>query len=157
MPATPDSRSRPETILAFDFGLRRIGVAVGQTVTGSATPLGVVPNGETGPDWAQIGHFVAEWKPAQLVVGMPLAADGSQGAIGAGVEAFIQQLERFSLPVAAVDERYSSVEAGEKLIAARRLGLRGRIGKEAIDSAAAALIAERWLRQRDEKSAVDSE
>lgn len=157
MPATPDSRSRPETILAFDFGLRRIGVAVGQTVTGSATPLGVVPSGEAGPDWARIGRFVAEWKPAQLVVGMPLAADGSQSAIGAGVEAFMRELERFTLPVTAVDERYSSVEAGEKLIAARRLGLRGRVGKEAIDAAAAALIAERWLRQRDEKSAVDSE
>lgn len=157
MPATPDSRSRPETILAFDFGLRRIGIAVGQTVTGSATPLGVVRNGEAGPDWPRIDRFVAEWKPARLVVGMPLAADGSQSALGAGVENFTRGLERFSLPVTAVDERYSSIEAGEKLIAARRFGLRGRIGREAVDSAAAALIAERWLRWHGENSPADSE
>ncbi len=157
MPATPDSRSPPETILAFDFGLRRIGIAVGQTVTGSATPLGVVTNSETGPDWPRIRGLIEDWKPARLVVGMPLAADGSPGAIGARAADFMRALERYSLPVTAIDERYSSLEAGEQLIAARRLGLRGRIDREAVDSTAAALIAERWLRQRDEKSTVDSE
>jgi putative holliday junction resolvase len=157
MPATPDRNSRAETILAFDFGLRRIGVAVGQTVTGSATPLGVVGNGTAGPDWRRIDRLVQEWKPARLVVGMPLAEDGLRSAIGAQVSAFMRDLERFSLPVTAIDERYSSLEAAEKLVAVRRLGLRGRIGREAIDAAAAALIAERWLRQRDEESAVDSE
>lgn len=156
MPATPEN-SRPETILAFDFGLRRIGVAVGQTVTGSATPLGVVTNSEAGPDWPRIRRLIEDWKPARLVVGMPVAADGSPGAIGGRVDAFMRRLERYSLPVAAIDERYSSLEAGEQLVAARRLGLRGRIDREAVDSAAAALIAERWLRQCDEKSAVDSE
>ena len=135
MPATPDS-SGHETILAFDFGLRRIGVAVGQTVTGSASPLGVVSNGMEGPDWNRIEQLIKEWGAARLVV----------SDISALAEKFVAELDRFSLPVATIDERYSSAEAEQALIAARKHGTRGRISREAIDAAAASLIAERWLR-----------
>jgi putative Holliday junction resolvase len=136
----------PETILAFDFGLRRIGVAVGQQVTDSASPLGIVRNDENGPDWAGIGNFIREWRPARLIVGMPSHADGSTSEIATVVRSFIGELGRFDLPIEAVDERYSSVEAEVRLKAQRTEGLRGRIRKEMIDAAAAVLIAERWLK-----------
>lgn len=139
MPATP------ETILAFDFGLRRIGVAVGQQVTASANPLAVISNNEDGPDWAAIEQLVREWQPERFVVGMPTSADGSPSEISDHVTEFIRQLARFSLPIATEDERYSSLEASELLKSGRARGLHGRIKKEMIDSTAAALIAERWL------------
>lgn len=145
MPVTPDVTA-PETILAFDFGLRRIGVAVGQTITGSASPLGVVANDVSGPDWQRIGQLIEEWGAARLIVGMPLHVDGSRSEGSALVEAFIAELQRFSLPVETVDERYSSAEAQQALVAARKLGTRGRIRKETVDAAAAIVIAERWLR-----------
>jgi putative Holliday junction resolvase len=149
MPATPDTgRSTPETILAFDFGLRRIGVAVGQSVTMSANPLGVVANSADGPDFAAISQLVDEWQPRRLVVGMPLTADGEPGEMQAHVEAFVRELWRFRLDVDTVDERYSSIEAEEALKKARASGRRRRISKEAIDSAAAVFIAERFLNGR---------
>lgn len=147
MPDTPDS-SPPETIIAFDFGLRRIGVAVGQPITGSASPLGIVSNGGAGPDWRQIDHFLAEWRPARLVVGMPLHTDGAPAAITAEVNSFVGALGRYGLPVEVADERYSSLEAREMLLAGRRLGHTRRISKEKVDAAAAVLIAERWLAGR---------
>lgn len=137
----------PETILSFDYGLRRIGVAVGQQVTNSATPLGAVANGDDGPDWERIGALVREWQPARLIVGLPVHADGSPSEIGNAASAFIDDLTRFELPVEPVDERYSSREAEALLKSRRAQGLRGRISKEAIDAAAAMLIAERWLKK----------
>jgi putative Holliday junction resolvase len=137
----------PETILAFDFGLRRIGVAVGQQITDSANPLDLVKNGDHGPDWSHIERLVAAWQPARLVVGLPLHADGAKSDIGVAASAFAADLGRFGLPVEAVDERYSSLEAREQLKDERKRGRRGRIRKETIDSAAATLIAERWLKK----------
>ena len=149
MPATPDSsRSTPETILAFDFGLRRIGVAVGQSVTSSANPLGVVTNGESGPDFDAITRLVDEWRPSRLVVGMPLHADGEPGEMQAHVEDFVRELWRYQVAVDTVDERYTSIEAEEALKQARASGTRGRITRESIDSAAAVFIAERFLKDR---------
>ena len=144
MPATPDPAG-PETVIAFDFGLRRIGVAVGQTVTASASPLGVVRNGSGGPDHEHIARLIRDWRPARLVVGMPMHADGSASDLGEHVHAFIGELGRYGLPIVAVDERHTSIEAEAALRRARAEGSRGRISKEAIDSAAAVLIAERYL------------
>jgi putative holliday junction resolvase len=144
MPDTPD-RPPPEILIAFDFGLRRIGVAVGQDVTGSAQPLGIVANGPGGPDWKRLERLLAEWRPTRLVVGMPLHADGSRSVLSAAVDEFVRDLGRFSLPVETIDERYSSLEAEELLIARRKLGMSGRLRKERVDAAAAALIAQRWL------------
>ena len=135
----------PRTILAFDFGLRRIGVAVGQDVTGSASPLGIVANRESGVDHDAIAALIREWRPATLVVGMPAHADGSPSDMQAPVRAFIAELERYDLPIATVDERYTSVEAERVLKEARASGSRGRISKDEIDSAAAVFIAERYL------------
>ena len=134
-----------DTILAFDFGTRRIGVATGQQVTGSASPLAVVANGEQGPDFDHIARLIAEWRPTRLVVGLPAHADGSPSESGVRVERFIEELGRYGIPVEAVDERYSSIEAERLLKEARVRGSRGRIRKHNVDSAAAVLIAERWL------------
>jgi len=136
----------PETILAFDFGLRRIGIAVGQQVTRSAGPVAVIANRDGEPDWLRIGDLVREWQPVRLIVGMPLHGDGSPSEISSLVRSFISQLDRFGLPVESVDERYTSLEAGAHLKAGRRAGQRGRIRKESIDAGAAVLIAERWLK-----------
>jgi putative Holliday junction resolvase len=144
MPDTPDT-NHPETIVAFDFGLRRIGVAVGQNITASANPISAISNSDTGPDWQAISAILSEWRPARLIVGMPLHKDGSPSEMVRHINQFIGELERFSRPVETVDESYSSLEASELLKLERTLGLRGRINKEAIDSVAAMLIAERWL------------
>ena len=144
MPATPELPS-PQTILAFDFGLRRIGVAVGQDITGSASPLGVVHNRDDGVDHAAISALVKEWRPTGIVVGMPSHADGSPSDMQEHVEAFIAELQRYGLNIDTVDERYTSLEAEHVLKDARAAGSRGRISKEMIDSAAAVIIAERYL------------
>ena len=147
MPDTPEA-GRPETILAFDFGLRRIGIAVGQEITGSAIPVGTIDNGARGPDHARIAQLIDEWRPSRLVVGMPAHGDGSPSDLQADVRAFIEDLGRYGLPVASVDERYTSLEAEAVLKRSRAAGRRGRIRKSSIDSAAAVLIAERYLAGR---------
>lgn len=141
---TPDA-AMSQTLLAFDYGHRRIGVAVGQSVTGSASPLGVVENSDTGPNHAALAALVKEWRPGLLVVGSPAHADGSPSEMQKSVEQFIEELAGFELPIDTVDERYTSIEAEAKLKDARAAGARGRITRESIDSAAAVLIAERYL------------
>ena len=138
----------PETIIASDFGLRRIGVAVGQDVTGSASPVGIVANTDAGPDHARIREIIGEWHPARLIVGMPMHADGSSGAMTTAVKGFMGDLGRYGLPIETVDERYSSIEAEQALKYARLQGSRGRIAKADIDAAAAVFIAERYLSGR---------
>lgn len=137
----------PETIIAFDFGLRRIGVAVGQQVTCSASPLRIIGNGDSGPDWKRIESLVKEWQPDRLIVGLPSHIDGSPAEINDVINRFMADLGQFKLPVEPVDERYTSIEAGAMLKSQRADGLRNRINKEMIDSAAAVLIAERWLKK----------
>jgi putative Holliday junction resolvase len=138
----------PETVLAFDFGLRRIGVAVGQSVTASASPLGVVTNSANGPDYDAISRIINEWRPSRLVVGLPMHADGTPGEMQAHVEEFARDLLRYQLKIDMVDERYTSREAEMVLKKARASGSRGRISKEMVDSAAAVFIAERFLTGR---------
>lgn len=144
MPVTPDL-SVPRTILSFDFGLRRIGVAVGQDVTGSASPLGVIENRPEGLDDTRLQQLIDEWRPTQLVVGMPAHVDGTPSDMQEPIDEFVARLTSFGLPVDTVDERYTSVEAKRSLKEARAAGRKGRISKAAIDSAAAVLIAERYL------------
>ena len=149
MPDTPEAQAgRPETILAFDFGLRRIGVAVGQSVTQSASPVGTVACKDGAPDLDSIDAIIADWRPTRLVVGMPTHADGSPSDMQKPVADFIGLLDRYALPIDTIDERYTSVEAEATLKTARAAGTRGRIKKEDVDAAAAVLIAERYLRYR---------
>lgn len=134
------------TLLAFDYGRRRIGVAVGNTLTRDARPLLTLDATDAGPDWARIAALLEEWHPARLVVGVPYN-DGAPGeAIAAEAQRFARRLHgRFNLPVDTVDEQLSSAEARERLKAGRRAGHRGAIAKKDIDSAAAAVILQDWL------------
>lgn len=135
----------PATVLAFDYGQRRIGVAVGQDITGSASPVGVVANDHGNVDFAEIDRHVREWRPDRLVVGLPLMPDGTDSEMLKPVQAFIEALGRYGLPVVTTDERYTSTEAQRLLKQARSEGRRGRIDKGSVDAAAAVLIAERHL------------
>ncbi len=135
------------TVLAFDFGFRRIGLAAGDTLTGTAAPRPAVPVHQQGPDWDAIAREIRNLGPKLLVVGEPYNADGTPGALTGATRRFAAELERrFSLPVSLVDERWSSLEASAALKARRTSGERKRrVRKEDIDSAAAAVILERWL------------
>lgn len=131
--------------MGFDFGLKRIGIAVGQSVTGSASPLGVaaVRGGE--PDWEAIGRLIAEWRPGALVVGLPYNMDLSEQEMTGHARRFAEGLaQRFLLPVHTVDERLSSREAEAQLKERRQQGRR-RITREDIDGAAACVILESWF------------
>lgn len=123
------------TILAFDFGLKRIGVAVGEPELGTAHPLPAIAQ------FSQVEKLVEEWRPGMLVVGRPTSAQGEPHAMTRQAEDFARRLERrFKLPVARVDERFSSVEAESRL--------RGtRAKKTEIDSVAAQLILEQYFHE----------
>ena len=139
----PDAVS---TVLAFDFGLKRIGVAAGDTLTATAAPRPAVSVSHNGPDWAAIGREVLSLKPARLVVGAPYQVDGTDGALLPRARRFARELQRrFALPVSLIDERFSSLEAGTALSARRAAGERRRTRRADIDSTAAAVILERWL------------
>jgi putative Holliday junction resolvase len=106
--AAPERR----TLLGFDYGTRRVGVAVGQTVTGSASPLAVLKAPKSPEFWQQLDRLMSEWRPDGLVVGLPLQADGSAGAIARATDAFADELTaRYGLTVVRVDERLTSWEA----------------------------------------------
>jgi len=132
------SREEIRTVLGFDFGEVRIGVAMGQTVTGSATPLEVLKNPERGrPDWEAIGRLIEEWSPEAVIVGIPILDDGSEYTVTPKARRFARQIRgRFRLPVFEIDERLSSAEAGERL---------GHRHRGPVDHAAAAVIVETWL------------
>lgn len=102
-------------------------------------------NRDSGIDHASLAVLIKEWRPTTLVVGMPAHADGSTSAMQAPVAAFVDELRRYHLPVETVDERYTSVEAEHELKEARTAGRHRRISKAMIDSAAAVVIAERYL------------
>jgi len=141
----PES-SRPKVVLAFDFGRRRIGVACGDTVSRSATALQAVPSGPDGPRWELIGTMLRDWQPDMAVVGLPYNVDGSDSDMTKAARGFAAELaRRYSLEVALVDERYSSLEAEARLKSARENGLRRRVAKSDVDAAAASVILERWF------------
>ncbi len=125
------------TFLAFDFGLRRIGVATGQTVTSTATPLGIVDARAGTPRWSQIAELIEEWQPDALVVGLPLNMDDSESDMSRLARNFAEELERrFDLAVHLTDERLSSREA------------EARGGARTDHDLAAKIIAETFLSQR---------
>jgi putative holliday junction resolvase len=133
-------------VIAFDFGLKRIGIAAGDTLTRTASPRPAITVGAGGPDWNAIASVVHSLSPGLLVVGAPYNVDDSPGALTGAASAFAAELQRrFGLRVERVDERFSSLEAGAELKSQRARGQRRRIRREHIDSAAAAVILERWL------------
>jgi putative Holliday junction resolvase len=142
----PDEKIRPSgTLLAFDFGHKRIGVAVGQTLTGSANALAVVAVAAK-PDWQTIGGIIDEWKPVALVVGLPLAADGGETGMSEDARRFGRRLEgRYGVPVWYEDERLTSFSAEQRFVDARSRGGMRRKDAALKDAMAAQIILENWL------------
>lgn len=134
-------------VLAFDFGLRRIGVATANLETRTASPLTTLRVDHDAP-WPELDRIFKDWKPTQLVVGVP-EGDGA-AAVARRAREFAAALQsRYSLPVATVDETLTSVEAETTLAANRRSGyLRRRVGRGRVDRAAACLIAEQWMNEQ---------
>ena len=140
------------TLLAFDVGARRIGVAVGNTVSMSAGEVGVLDMRDTGPDWPTLDRWVREWRPARLVVGDPATLDGGDQPIRVMARGFAAEIgRRYALPVEQVDERTSSIEAAQRFAAGRAAGQRKRHQAAALDAVAAAIILERWMREPDSR------
>ena len=141
---------KAQLVLAFDFGLKRIGIAGGDTLTRSAAPLTTVAHHASGPDWPAIAREVSRFGPDLLLVGDPCHDDGSPGSLAAAAAAFAKDLAtRTGLTVARVDERYSSTAAHSRLREQRASGeRRRRVAKADIDSAAAAIMLASWLEQR---------
>lgn len=133
------------TVLAFDFGTKRIGVAVGESMIGLAHPLAQIVGEETEPRFAAIAKVIAEWQPRRLVVGLPLTEEGASQESTRRAQRFARQLEgRFGLPVSFVDERYSSVDAEAGM---REAGARKAINEKRVDSAAAQLILQQYFHE----------
>jgi putative Holliday junction resolvase len=127
------------TLLGFDYGTHRIGVAVGQTVTATASALTTLNAVQQRPDWERISGLIEAWQPEALVVGLPYNMDDSETEVASRARRFARQLEgRYHLPVHLVDERLTSLEATRQLGGAPKQ-------KGEIDALAAKLILETWL------------
>jgi len=134
---------QPKVLLGFDFGTKRIGVAVGQELTRTATSLETLTSPDGGPDWAGISRLIEQWHPDAIVLGLPLNLDGSDHEITRLARRFGNRLRgRYNLPVYTIDERLSSAEA-EALLAEK-----GRFDKGDVDKIAAQIILQSWLEQQ---------
>lgn len=133
------------TILGFDFGMKRIGVAVGQSVTQTARPLCVLQAAQGMPRWEEIAKLIKTWQPDRLIVGIPLNMDGSEQPLTQRAHQFSLLLEeKYKLPVSGMDERLTSVEAKSRLF---NEGGYKALKNTPIDSVAAQLILQNWLAQ----------
>lgn len=131
------------TVLAFDFGEKRIGVATGETLLASAHPLTVIRAESNDARFAEIGKLIAEWQPEQLVVGLPTHADGTPHEMTRLAKKFAERLQkRFNLPVSLADERLSSLDAEARL---RETGRNAKSAKPLLDAVAAQLILQTWF------------
>ncbi len=131
------------TALGFDFGMKHIGVAVGQTITNTATPLTSIKARDGIPNWDEIEKLISTWNVKVIVIGIPLNMDGTEQPITAAAKKFGNRLEaRFKLPVHRIDERLTTVEAKQQLFDS--LGYKA-LDKASIDSYSAKLILESWL------------
>jgi len=126
--------------MSFDFGTKKIGVAVGQSVTGTATPIKILMARDGIPNWQEVKALIEEWKPCHLVVGLPLNMDDSESEMSVRAEKFARRLTgRFNIPHSTIDERLSSIEARELAD-----------DQKALDAVAAKLILETWFRESDQ-------
>jgi len=138
--------AREATVLAFDFGTRRIGVAVGNTLVRVAHPLATIDDEANSARFAAVAALIDEWRPDELVVGVPMHADGAVHDMTRRAQRFARQLAgRFGLPVVEVDERYTT-EAAESQLA--QAGLGGRGGRGQRDEIAAQLILQAYFDER---------
>ncbi|MBX9399782.1 Holliday junction resolvase RuvX [Lysobacter sp. BMK333-48F3] len=147
---------RDGTVLGFDVGARRIGVAVASAFGHGARALAVIDVHGVGPDWNAIDRLHKEWRPDGLIVGDPMTLEGGDQPARARAHAFARQLRaRYRLPVVLVDERSSSIEAAHRFAADRAEGRKRRRDAEALDAVAAAVIVERWLAAPDDATDIE--
>ncbi|MDH5610932.1 MAG: Holliday junction resolvase RuvX [Gammaproteobacteria bacterium] len=138
--------TRITSVIGFDYGLKRIGIATGQTITNSATPITTLNQINGSPDWPALEQLINQWKPQALIVGMPYYLDGKENDMTKSVEAFCLELEqRFTLPVFKINEALSSYEAETMLKKNTKIG---KHNKHEIDKMAAAIIVQNWLNQQ---------
>lgn len=131
------------TVLAFDFGERRIGIAVGEHLLATANPLTTIDNESNEIRFQIITDLIHEWRPKLLVVGLPLSTDGSEHAVTQLCKKFARRLNgRFNIPVILIDERYSSIEASRLL---NDTGIKGRAQKAMLDQVAAQTILQSYF------------
>lgn len=146
---------RDGTVLGFDVGSRRIGVAVGSSFGHGARAVAVVDVHPHGPDWHAVERLHKEWRPDGMIVGDPMTLDGGDQAARVRAFAFARELQlRFKLPVVLIDERMSSIEAAQRFADDRAAGRKRRRDAEALDAVAAAIIVERWLAAPDTATPV---
>jgi putative Holliday junction resolvase len=130
-------------VLAFDFGEKRIGVAVGEHLLGIAHPLITIESEANDERFRIISDLIAEWRPSLLVVGLPLTTEGEEHALTSLSKKFSRRLGgRFGLPVMMVDERYTSIEASRTL---KQMGIGGRKQKPMLDAVAAQHILQSYF------------
>lgn len=133
-------------VIAFDFGLKRTGVAVGNLLTGSASPECTIQSKNSSPDWDSITKLIKEWKPCQIVVGMPTELDGSENPLRVAVDRFCNQLNgRYNIKVDQENEQFTSIEAAQRLKQLRQSGRKQKVTKDEVDKIAAAIILESWM------------
>jgi putative Holliday junction resolvase len=136
------------TVLCFDVGARRTGIAVGNSLSGGARPLGVLEIFEAGPDWPKLDAWMRDWMPNVLVVGNPLTQDGQSQPAQEKAIAFARQLaKRYAKPISFMDERNTSIEAAQRFAQSRARGEAKRHQAEQLDAWAAVIILERWFLQ----------
>jgi len=144
--AAPARIRRDGTVLGFDVGSRRIGVAVGSAFGHGARALAVIDVHGEQIDWQAIDRLHKEWRPDGMIVGDPMTLDGGDQPARVRAHAFARELRgRYRVPVVLVDERASSIEAAQRFAVDRAEGRRKRRDAAALDAVAAAVIVERWL------------
>ena len=148
---TPPAIRRDGTVLGFDVGSRRIGVALGSPLAYQARALAVIDVHTAGPDWDAIDRLQKEWRPDGFVVGDPLTLEGGSQPARERAHAFARQLQtRYAQPVVLVDERSSSMEAAQRFARERADGRKRRRDAAGLDAMAAAVIVERWMGAPDD-------
>jgi putative holliday junction resolvase len=145
------------TVLAFDVGARRTGVAVGNSLSGTARPVGILDIYEAGPDWPALDVWIREWMPNGLVVGNPLTQDGENQPARDKALHFARSLQqRYARPISFMDERNTSIEAAQRFAESRASGQAKRHQASQLDAWAAVIILERWFQQPGNRIHLDA-
>lgn len=145
------------TLLGFDVGARRTGVAVGNSLSGTARPVGILEVHDGGPDWPALDAWMRDWMPDGLVVGNPLTQDGENQPARDKAIRFARVLQqRYGKPVGFIDERNSSIEAAQRFAESRARGEAKRHQADQLDAWAAVIILERWFQQPHNRTELDA-
>jgi len=134
-----------KTLLGVDFGLKNIGVAIGQTLTKTASPLNTILF-KSPMNWREFDQYINQWSPSKIILGWPLDNNGKEQKVNSHIKAFKEQLtQRYKLPVELCDESYSSMLAQDNFATARSLGIAKKKNAKNLDSHAAKFILQRWM------------